>query len=278
MLHLKAKGLVATNLTKVLREFRKNNKDYKVAVITVNTKVTVGVYWGNTGDKFDEKGKFSIQDTLKLQPGDKLLATVKNSSNLNTKKNAIYVYDENKGAWGRIPGGYAKKLIESSDIRASLLESIVDNKKDSRQKELDDLQKQTNDTNDKIRKICDEFASKNSTSNFKLKVYRTVNIIGEYDGDDELPRMKISMVGDHIWKYNEPIAVNDVRLYLEVSSFKMGDDAMFKESFEKLNKVLKEAGNIVESWKKDTAPQVAKLLTELQTIRNKMFDLNKANK
>ena len=98
----------ATDFTKIIREFRQRNGDaFKIGVVEVTKKASIGIYWSDAGSKFSGiDGKFGIQDILKFNGGEKFIAAVPNASDL-VKKNAIFVYDAKAlggaGAWGKIP-------------------------------------------------------------------------------------------------------------------------------------------------------------------------------
>jgi len=134
------KSQVATQLTTVLRNFKKRNKDsFKIGVITVNSKVPIAIYWAEIGDKFPGiDGKYPTVENKRLEQGAKFLVAIPTSSDL-TKKNAMFIYDEISNSWGRIPGAYYKKLVEASDLRQSVLESVLDKKElDKKQAILDE--------------------------------------------------------------------------------------------------------------------------------------------
>jgi len=115
--------LTATNLTKVLRETAKYS-DYLVSRVDVKNNVTVQAFFPS--QKIDsiprdfelKKLKFNNQKVLKLKAGDALLVAIPKDSALDPKKQMIWIYDPELG-WGKINGGYAKKLFENADVSLS---------------------------------------------------------------------------------------------------------------------------------------------------------------
>ena len=133
----------ATDLTKAFRSIKKKySKDYKIAVIEVKDKVSISIYYANSGDDFKGfDGKYPNQQPVKFVSGDKLISLIPNSSPL-TKDIGSFVFDPERNAWGKIPKGYYKKLITNSDIRESLIEKVIDKKELDKQQQILDQQNQ----------------------------------------------------------------------------------------------------------------------------------------
>jgi len=154
------KSTVATQLTTVLRNFKKRNKDaFKIGVITINKKVPIAIYWAEVGEKYPGiDGKYPTVENRRLEVGTKFLAAIPTSSDL-TKKNALFIYDEISNSWGRIPGAYYKKIIEASDIRQSVLETVLEKKELNEKQAILDEEIKLAELIDDYSKLAEKFAN-----------------------------------------------------------------------------------------------------------------------
>lgn len=283
MLHI-GKDLLATSFTKVIRKFRSDHKDFNIAVITVTSKVTVGVYWNTTdGDTFNEKNKFPVQDTWKLVPGDKILAAVKNKSDVNVKKNAIYIYDPKgasqtaRGAWGKIPGGYMKKLIESSDIRSSLLESQIAKGNDSALAKLKELEERQEEISRLMSVTCGKFLSAIGTSEFKMQYNGGIEVRGEAGRNKEWGTMDLSITSDYRYRYSRDSdhTIEDFRLQLNMSSGQLGYNNPLEEDVSSMMVATKDAQRINKLWMKSYAPVIMELYLEERQVEIEIWTQTK---
>ena len=161
------KNTKATSMSEVYKKVTNKRSGYKVAKVKVTKKVTIQVYWNPVPSSvFNPGNKYSVQDTWKLTPGDKFLVAVKTSGSIDPKKNELFVYDPKGvgvGNWGRIPGGYAKRLIESSDVEKTLFQKIADEKDNEAKKRAEQLDKQSETVDNKISSLLKEFVDKASS-------------------------------------------------------------------------------------------------------------------
>jgi len=163
MLHMADKtNTTATSVSQVYKKLVNKRDGYQVARVKVTKKVTIQVYWKSVPNvTFNPNEKYSTQDVWKLSPGDKFLVAIKSSGDINPKKNELFVYDPDalgdQGNWARIPGGYAKKLIESSDIDKTLYQKLVERNADNMEKEKAKLGELSDQADAKMTTILKKF-------------------------------------------------------------------------------------------------------------------------
>jgi len=271
------KNTIATSLTEVLRDPSIKRNGYEVAKVTVTKKVTVQAYWNTdaTTTKFDPKAKYSVQDVWKLSPGKKFLAVVSTVGDIDPKKNALYVYDpeatrtNGKGAWAKIPGGYAKKLVSASDIEKTLYSKILDSKKVDIKKQLEKADKDLNKVLADIDKLFNDFGKEVTKKVFTRYTVSYGSAYAETESFRDTPTLTLYIRTDH----NPYSSNNDAYIELNISSggYKLTGTDIVDKHIEELQYV-KKLSNV---WDTKFKPGILELQADKKRLSRAISELNR---
>lgn len=163
-----ALGSDLVKLSNVLRDTVKRYNSLIPAIITVTSDVDiVGILAtkSKAGPNFPGfDGVYSVKQKINLKAGDKLIGAFRSKESLNNNPRYrddkpenpyFYFYSPKDDKWGIVYADDYKKLVTNSDIKSSLLTKIKQDKKEERNKKLDQLHiekaKEFKDLNDKYK-------------------------------------------------------------------------------------------------------------------------------